>query len=60
LFAVLAHETGQIDEQLLVEACAVWMAHKQGSLVELPVDRNWITSDQRSSLEKLLEQRLPA
>src|SRR5262249_26045479 len=58
LFAVLALQTDLIDNDQFVEACTAWTARKHRPLAELLIERGWLTTQDRSDIERLLERKL--
>src|SRR5262249_50177807 len=58
LFAVLALQTDLIDNDQFVEACTAWTARKHKPLAELLIERGWLTTQDRSDIERLLERKL--
>src|SRR5690242_17126226 len=58
-FAVLALVRGWIDDRQFISACRSWVAHQQGTLAESLVERGWLSSVERQSLELLTERDGP-
>lgn len=58
LFGVISMQAGLIDAGQFVEACGQWATQKSDTLAELLIGRGWITGDDRSHIEYLLNRRL--
>jgi hypothetical protein len=58
LFGVLALQADLIDDAQFARACSEWAGRKQVPLAELLVERGWLTSADRSDVEKLVERKL--
>jgi len=58
LFGVLALELELIDVQQFAELCCTWAAHKEKGLAELLVERNWISAEERSEVQRLMDRKL--
>lgn len=55
-FAVLALARGLIDERQFISACESWVVNRHGTLAELLVERGWMSSVERESLEIFAER----
>jgi WD40 repeat protein/tetratricopeptide (TPR) repeat protein/tRNA A-37 threonylcarbamoyl transferase component Bud32 len=58
LFGVLALQTDLIDQKQFSEACAAWATRKNVPLADVLVELGWISGEDRSDVEKLLERKL--
>ncbi len=58
LFGVLALQTELIDPKQFADACGAWAARRDLALADLLIDRGWITAEDKSNVEKLLERKL--
>jgi eukaryotic-like serine/threonine-protein kinase len=58
LFGVLALQGELIDAGQLAEACTAWSVRKDRLLADVLVERGWMSADDRSLVEQLLERRL--
>jgi len=58
LFGVLTLQADLIDAARFVEACTLWSTRKDAALADLLVERGWITADDRSEVENLLQRKL--
>jgi tetratricopeptide (TPR) repeat protein/tRNA A-37 threonylcarbamoyl transferase component Bud32 len=58
LFGVLALQADLIDADRFAEVCSAWAAKKSIPLAELLRERGWITADEQSHVEFLLERKL--
>jgi serine/threonine-protein kinase len=58
LFGVLALQADLLDNTRFAEACAGWAARKGTPLADLLVERGWLTPQDRSDVERLLERKL--
>ena len=58
LFGVLALKADLIDATQFAEACSAWAATKSTPLADLLRQRGWISADDRTDVEKLLERKL--
>ena len=58
LFGVIALQTDLIDSQQFIDACAIWTNRKNVSLANLLMERGWISEEDRSHVEFLLEKKI--
>jgi len=58
LFAILALQADVIDREQFIEACTLWASQKQMALAELLLERGWITAEDRTHVEYLIERKL--
>jgi serine/threonine protein kinase len=58
LFGVLALQADLLDNKRFAEACSAWATQKDTSLADLLVDRGWLTPEDRSHVEYLLDRKL--
>ena len=58
LFGLLAYQTGAIEEDQLVQTLKDRPANATVSLADQFVDRGWLTVDQKSTLEQVVEETL--
>src|SRR4051794_24217939 len=58
LFGVLALKCDLIDAAQFAEACAAWKARKDVALADLLAARGWLTAEDRSAIEHLLDLQL--
>jgi serine/threonine-protein kinase len=58
LFGVLALQADLLDASQFAQACTAWSACKDRPLAELLVERGWLTHEDRSDIERLLERKL--
>lgn len=58
LFGVLALQLDLIDVQQFAELCCMWAACKERGLADLLVERNWISADDRSEVQRLMDRKL--
>src|SRR5262249_15118379 len=56
LFGVLALQAELLDNDRFAEACAAWTARRDTPLADLLVERGWLTPQDRSDVERLLER----
>jgi eukaryotic-like serine/threonine-protein kinase len=60
LFGVVAFQNGAVDADRLAETCTDWAAEPTLPLAELLVDRGFLTLEQRTEVEKVVESELNA
>jgi serine/threonine-protein kinase len=58
LFGVLALQADLLDPDRFVRACTLWSAQKATPLADLLVQQGWLTPEDRSDVEKLLDRKL--
>jgi serine/threonine-protein kinase len=58
LFGVLALQADLLDNDRFAEACSAWAARKETPLADLLVERGWLTAEERSHVEFLLDRKL--
>ncbi len=58
LFGVLALQADLLDNDRFAEACAAWAARKDTPLADLLAQRGWLTAEERSHVEFLLDRKL--
>jgi tRNA A-37 threonylcarbamoyl transferase component Bud32 len=58
LFGVLALQGDFIQKTQFVEACAAWAARKDTPLLDILMERNWLTPDDRAAVNRMLEKKL--
>jgi serine/threonine-protein kinase len=58
LFGVLALQADLLDAPRFAEACAAWAARKDVALADLLLERGWLSSADRASLDHLLQRKL--
>ena len=58
LFGVLAFQADLLDASQFAQACTAWSVCKDKALAELLVERGWLTAQDRSDVERLLERKL--
>jgi serine/threonine-protein kinase len=58
LFGVLAPKADLLDNAQFAEACTAWTARKGEPLADLLVERGWISTSDRTDIERLLERKL--
>jgi serine/threonine-protein kinase len=58
LFAVLALQADLIDRDQFVQVCTLWSAQKVTPLAELLVQQGWLTPQDRSDVDKLLDRKI--
>jgi tRNA A-37 threonylcarbamoyl transferase component Bud32 len=58
LFGVVALQADLIDADRFAEACSAWAARKATPLADLLQERGWLTAEERSHVEFLLERKL--
>jgi serine/threonine-protein kinase len=58
LFGVLALQMDLIDPTQLVEVCVAWARRKETPLIDLLLERGWITPQDKADLERLAERKL--
>jgi tetratricopeptide (TPR) repeat protein/tRNA A-37 threonylcarbamoyl transferase component Bud32 len=58
LFGVLALQADLLDQARFVEACTLWASRKQAPLADLLVERGWLSAEDRTEIDKLLERKL--
>ena len=58
LFAILALQAGHITSGRFAEACALWARRKAVPLADLLVEYGWLTSSDRSDLNRLMDSKL--
>jgi tetratricopeptide (TPR) repeat protein/tRNA A-37 threonylcarbamoyl transferase component Bud32 len=58
LFGVLALQADIIDADRFAEACSAWAAKKTVPLADLLRERGWITAEEQTHVEFLLERKL--
>ncbi len=57
LFGILAVQLELIDSTKFTESCEAWAAAKQKTLAEILVERGWMTPNEASEVEQLVEQK---
>ena len=60
LFGVVAFQNGVVDADRLAETCADWAADPTLPMANLFMDRGLMTVEQKTELEKAVEQELKA
>jgi serine/threonine protein kinase len=58
LFGVLALQADLLDKNRFAEACSAWATQKDTPLADLLVERGWLTPEDRSHVEYLLDRKL--
>jgi serine/threonine protein kinase len=58
LFAVLALQADCIDREQFIDACTAWAADKTTPMAELLVKRGWLSTEDRTIVEQLVERKL--
>jgi serine/threonine-protein kinase len=58
LFGVLALQADLLDAARFAEACSAWAARKDTPLADLLVQRGWLSAEDRSHVEYLLQRKL--
>jgi serine/threonine protein kinase/tetratricopeptide (TPR) repeat protein len=58
LFAVLALQLDAINAGQFSEACALWAEDKTVSLADVLLTRGWLSAEDRTEVERLLERKL--
>jgi hypothetical protein len=58
LFGVLALQADVVTPSQFIEACTVWAGRKDVALAELMAERGWLTPEDKSHVEYLLERKL--
>src|SRR5262245_39202483 len=58
LFGVLVLQADLIDVHQFVEVCTVWAARKTVPLSDLLIERGWLTAEDKSHVDHLVERRL--
>jgi serine/threonine-protein kinase len=58
LFGVLALQADLLDASRFAEACSAWAGRKDTSLADLLVERGWLTPEDRTDVDRLLERKL--
>jgi tRNA A-37 threonylcarbamoyl transferase component Bud32 len=58
LFGVLALQAGLLDNNQFAEACTAWGARKDTPLADLLLERGWLTPEDQSHVQYLLERKL--
>src|SRR4051794_15743887 len=58
LFGVLALQADLIDMRQFAEACTGWSARKDLALSDVLVEHGWLTAQDKTDVEKLLERKL--
>jgi tetratricopeptide (TPR) repeat protein/tRNA A-37 threonylcarbamoyl transferase component Bud32 len=58
LFGVLALQADLLDRDRFIQACALWAARKDIPLADLLVEQGWLTAQDRSDVERLLDRKL--
>jgi serine/threonine protein kinase len=58
LFGVLALQADLLDNDRFAEACSAWAARKGTPLAQLLVERGWLTAEERSHVDFLLDRKL--
>jgi hypothetical protein len=58
LFGVLALQADLLDTSRFAEACSAWAGRKDTSLADLLVERGWLTPEDRTDVDRLLEPKL--
>jgi PAS domain S-box-containing protein len=58
LFGVLALQLDLLDRDRFVEACAAWATRKGTPLADFLVERGWLTPEDKTDVERLLQRNL--
>jgi serine/threonine protein kinase len=58
LFGVLALQAGLIDNSQFAKGCALWTAQDGQSLADVLAEQGWLTAEDRSHVEYLLQRKL--
>jgi serine/threonine protein kinase len=58
LFGVLALQLELLDCRQFADACCGWAVRKDEPLADLLVGRGWLSTDDRTEIERLLERKL--
>ncbi len=58
LFGVIALQVNAISRQQFVDACTLWASQKERALADLLTERGWLSADDRSEVERLVERKL--
>jgi eukaryotic-like serine/threonine-protein kinase len=58
LFGVLALQAGLIDSGQFAQACSLWATQKDRPLAEILLGQGWLTPEDQSHLEHLLQRNL--
>jgi eukaryotic-like serine/threonine-protein kinase len=58
LFGVLALQAGLIDNEQFARSCTLWTAQKDVPLAEVLLQQGWLTPEDRSHVDYLLERKL--
>src|SRR5262245_41159046 len=58
LFGVLALQGDLLEMAQFAEACTAWAGRKGTPLADLLIERGWITAEDRSHIDYLLERKL--
>jgi tRNA A-37 threonylcarbamoyl transferase component Bud32 len=58
LFGVLVLQADLLDASRFAEACSAWAGRKGTSLADLLVERGWLTSEDLTDVDRLLERKL--
>jgi serine/threonine protein kinase len=58
LFAVLALQADCVNREQFIDACTAWAANKAMPIDALMVQKGWLTPEDRSDVERLVERKL--
>jgi serine/threonine-protein kinase len=58
LFGVLALQLDLIDAPRFAEVCSAWAGRKGTPLADLLVERGWLTAEDKTDVERLLQRKL--
>ena len=58
LFGILALQADYITRSQFVDACAAWASRKEQTLAWLLVERGWLTTEDRLTVERFLQRKL--
>jgi serine/threonine-protein kinase len=58
LFGVVALQADLLDADQFIQACTLWTTRKEVPLADLLVELSWLTPDDKSDVERLLDRKL--
>jgi PAS domain S-box-containing protein len=58
LFGVVALQADLLDADQFIQACTLWTTRKEIPLADLLVELGWLTADDKSDVERLLDRKL--
>lgn len=58
LFGVVALQADLLDADQFIQACTLWTTRKEVPLADLLVELGWLTAEDKSDVERLLDRKL--